>query len=182
MCATAVNAKSAGPFEAVLAEIRSEAATTRRVLDRIPEDKLDWRPHPKSMSLGQLGMHIAIVPGAVSKLLSEPEGNLNPDNFKNNPQPKNKAEILSTFDEGTKASEMFIGQLTPAGAAEAWTLKANGAPIFAQPRATVIRSILMNQIYHHRGQLSVYLRLLEVPVPSIYGPSADENPFAPKPA
>jgi uncharacterized damage-inducible protein DinB len=164
-------------FESIVNEFRHETATTKRVLDRIPADKLTWRPHPKSMSLGVLAMHIATVPGNIVNLIQTNEVELNPENF-TPPTPKNLAEIHSAMDRSAESAEKFLSELDDKTAYATWRLMSNGREIFAQPRIGVVRAIMLNHWYHHRGQLSVYLRLLNVPVPSIYGPSADENPFA----
>jgi uncharacterized damage-inducible protein DinB len=165
-------------FEPLLNEFQVEAACTRRVLERIPADKLSWRPHPRSMSLGQLAQHIAGVPGRFSEVIVKDHHEADPQNFANFPSPENLGALLATFDQGVRAGEDFLAGLTEAAALQDWTLMLGGKPIFTKPRMAVIRMIMLNHWYHHRGQLSVYLRLLDVPVPSIYGPSADENPFA----
>jgi uncharacterized damage-inducible protein DinB len=164
-------------FEPLVNEFRHETATTRRVLDKIPADKLAWQPHPKSMPLGVLAMHIATVPGNIANLLQPDEFELNPANFAP-PAPKDLAEIHSAMDRSAETVEKFLNGLDEETAFTTWRLMSKGRTILAQPRIGVVRSIMLNHWYHHRGQLSVYLRLLNVPVPSIYGPSADENPFA----
>lgn len=158
------------------AEFREEAKTTRRVLERVPADKLTWKPHPKSMSIGQLAMHIAVVPGRFVPNLHKNEHEVNPAAFQF-AQPASKDEVLTAFDQSTKDAGAFLEGLSEEDAQADWSLKANGRTIFTQPRLGVIRMIMLSHIYHHRGELAVYLRLLDVPVPSIYGPSADENPF-----
>ena len=161
----------------MLQEFHRESATTRRVLDRVPADKLDWTPHAKSMTIGKLANHIAGVPGGISRIAQDDVHEIDPAAFAP-PQPKDKKEILDAFESSAKAAEQFIESLTESQATATWRLRANGQEILAIPRVELIRNIMFNHLYHHRGQLSVYLRLLEVPVPSIYGPSADENPFA----
>jgi uncharacterized damage-inducible protein DinB len=163
--------------EVTAGEFRAEAQTTERVLQRVPKDKLTWKPHPTSLSLGQLALHIAAVPGRLAGMLEEDEVQVTPDAFKIN-EPKNTEEILSTFKESTRAAQNFFNTLSEEKAARSFTFKENGKTIFSQPRMAVARMIMMSHVYHHRGQLAVYLRMLDVPVPSIYGPSADENPFA----
>jgi uncharacterized damage-inducible protein DinB len=161
----------------MLSEFHRECATTRRVLDRVPADKLDWTPHAKSMTIGKLANHIASVPGGISRIAQNDVHQLDPAAF-GPAQPKDKAEILDAFESSKKTAEQFIENLTEAQATAIWRLKAQcGDEILAVPRIELIRNIMFNHLYHHRGQLSVYLRLLDVPVPSIYGPSADENPF-----
>jgi uncharacterized damage-inducible protein DinB len=159
------------------AEFREEARTTRRVLERIPADKLSWRPTAKSMSLGQLALHIAAVPGRFMANIKKTEHEVDPKAFKFE-EAKSTEEILAVFDQSVNDVGAYLDGLDEEQLRAAWTLKANGRPLFTKSRQDVVRMIMLSHIYHHRGQLSVYLRLLDVPVPSIYGPSGDENPFA----
>ena len=161
----------------VAAEFREEAQTTRRVLERVPADKLGWKPHQKSLSIGQLALHIAVLPGRFAPLLQKTVHEVNPANFQF-PQPASREEILAAFEQSTKDAGAFLESLDDANAQAQWTLTANGRTLFTRTRLGVIRMIMLSHVYHHRGELAVYLRLLDVPVPSIYGPSADENPFA----
>lgn len=163
--------------EPMLKEFRQEAAVTRRILDSVPADKLSWQPHPKSMSLGQLVIHIANVPGTFSYLLKGDQFEVDPNAFVPAP-PKDMDEVNTAFAASCKTAEEFLGNLTEDSARGNWKLLVNGKPVMSASRAEMIRSVMMNHLYHHRGQLSVYLRLLDVPVPAIYGRSADENPFA----
>jgi uncharacterized damage-inducible protein DinB len=161
--------------DSILMELDQEAKTTQRVLDRIPEDKLAWKPHPKSYSLGQLAMHLAAGQGRLAEIISKDTheiGNIT------QPQPGSKKEILDALSQNTATALGTLKKLDDSKLMAIWTLTKGGKVLVSAPRIGVIRSILMNHFYHHRGQLSVYLRLLDVPVPSIYGPSADENPFA----
>jgi uncharacterized damage-inducible protein DinB len=162
---------------ALLQEIETESKTTRRVLERVPADKFTWKPHQKSMSLGELALHIAKEPGHFAEAALADEfdfGGPHPGN----PQPATVADILSTHDNGLATVKGALNKLGDAGLQNMWTAKMNGATLMTMPKAGLMRMIVMNHIYHHRGQLSVYLRMLDVPVPSIYGPSADDNPFA----
>jgi len=163
-------------MEFVANEFRAEAKTTERVLAKVPNEKLTWRPHPKSLSLGQLALHIATVPGATARMLQKDEHEVNPDAFRFR-DPQSVEEIRHTFAESVKDAETFLSRLSDQQALGSFTLKAAGKHVFTQPRIGVVRMIMLSHLYHHRGQLSVYLRLLDVPVPSIYGPSADDNPF-----
>lgn len=160
--------------DAILMELDQEAKTTQRVLERIPEDKLAWKPHAKSSSLGKLAMHIARGQGYVADIankdIAEFTGAAPPD-------PTSRKEIMDAFAQSTAHAKEILAKMDDARLMATWTAKANGKVILSIPRIAFIRSVLMNHFYHHRGQLSVYLRLLDVPVPSIYGPSADENPF-----
>jgi len=162
--------------DAMLQEFREESALTKRLLDRIPADKLSWKPHPKSMSIGQLAIHIAGIPGAFARITQPDAFDLSRGNFVP-PQPKNLEEIQAAFSESVRAGEQCLAQLTEEKAQGNWRLMLKDKEIFTKPRVNVLRSLMMNHWYHHRGQLSVYLRLLEVPVPEIYGRSADESPF-----
>jgi uncharacterized damage-inducible protein DinB len=156
-------------------EIDQEAQTTKRVLDRIPDDKLAWRPHPRSRSLGQLALHIASAPGNVAALAMQ--DTVEAPNF-SQPEPKSRQEVLDTFSKSLESAKDTLKKMDDVRLTSMWSLTKNGKILMSVPRIGFLRSILMNHVYHHRGQLSVYLRMLDVPVPSIYGPSADENPFA----
>jgi uncharacterized damage-inducible protein DinB len=160
--------------DSFLQEMDQEAQTTKRVLDRVPADRLAWRPHPKSFSLGQLALHIASVPASVTAAAG-------PDTFEapgfSQAEPRNRQEILDTFGASLQSARENLKKMDDSCLCSTWTLTRNGKPLMTVPRVAFLRSVLMNHLYHHRGQLSVYLRMLEVPVPSIYGPSADENPF-----
>lgn len=160
----------------MLNEFREEAATTRRVLERVPADKLTWKPHRKSMSLGQLALHIASVPGSLARISQLDEFDVAQANF-DPPAPKDVEQIHAALQESIRAAEECLSSMSEQKAMGNWRLMTNGKQIFNRPRVEVIRSIMLNHWYHHRGQLSVYLRMLDVPVPVIYGRSADENPF-----
>ncbi|MGH9714964.1 MAG: DinB family protein [Candidatus Acidiferrales bacterium] len=161
--------------EAMWMELDQEAQTTKRVLERIPENKLGWKPHPRSFSLGQLALHIASVPGNVTAIASQ--DTVEAPNFVQ-AEAKSRQEVLDTFAKSLETAKDTLGKMDDARLMSTWTLTRNGKVVMAVPRVGFLRSVLLNHFYHHRGQLSVYLRMLEVPVPSIYGPSADENPFA----
>ncbi len=164
-------------FDALLAELEQEAVTTRRVLERVPSDRLTWRPHQKSMSLGQLAVHIANIPGNVAAMLSDDSFQINPGILDNRPQPASKPEILAALEQSLEQARDFLGALTAQSAATTFRMTAGPIELLAIPRIAAIRAIMLNHWYHHRGQMSVYLRLLNVPVPVIYGASADENPL-----
>jgi uncharacterized damage-inducible protein DinB len=160
--------------DTMLMEFDQEAQTTKRVLDRIPEDKLSWKPHAKSFSLGQLALHIASVPASVTAA-AVPD-TMEAPNF-SQPEPKSRQEVLDTFSKSLESARAALKNMDDARLNSTWSLTKNGKVLMSVPRIAFLRSILLNHNYHHRGQLSVYLRMLDVPVPSIYGPSADENPF-----
>ena len=160
--------------DAYIQELEQEAQTTRRVLERVPEDKLGWKPHEKSMSLGQLALHVATVPGSVAGMVSQSPFQL-PDMT---PAAATSAsELVPALDDSISKAKGALAGFDDASMAAIWTLQKGDQELMAAPRGAVLRSIMLNHWYHHRGQLAVYLRLLDVPVPSIYGPSADENPF-----
>jgi uncharacterized damage-inducible protein DinB len=164
-------------LEQMLGELRQESATTRRLLERVPDDKLDWRPHPKSMTLGQLALHVANIPGAVTGLVSQDEFDAANANF-NPPGATSLAELLTALDASLAGAEAYLTATSNDHAMKTFRLTNRGQEVFALPRAGVLRSIMLNHLYHHRGQLTVYLRTLDVQIPVIYGRSADENPFA----
>jgi uncharacterized damage-inducible protein DinB len=152
-----------------------EAEATRRLLNVIPEDKLDWRPHAKARTLGELAMHVACVPGNVAAL-----GNFDSKEagtFPEEPKATSRAQIIEEFETNLKRGKEIVAATDDARAMEMWSLTKDGATLISMPRTAFWRSILLNHYYHHRGQLSAYVRELDVPMPSIYGPSADVNPF-----
>ena len=162
-----------GMGEPLAAELKQEAATTRRLLERVPEDKLEWRPHDKSMTLGRLAGHVAELPSLLGPLLNAEEldfasGQYTPFNA------TSVAEILEKFDKNIEVGTEGLKGMTDESAFEKWRLRSGDHVIFEGPRAVVARGLVFNHVIHHRGQLSVYLRLLDVPLPSIYGPTADE--------
>jgi uncharacterized damage-inducible protein DinB len=161
----------------MVSEIQQEAVITKRVLERVPADKLTWKPHPKSMSLGQLALHIATTPGNLAKLAQADGLDVAQANF-DPPAARDTKEILTAHDASIKAAEEYLDSVSESAAMGNWRLTSKGKEVFAIPRVAMLRTIMFNHLYHHRGQLSVYLRLLDVPVPVIYGRSADENPFA----
>lgn len=162
-------------INAIVQELENEATTTRRVLERVPADKLAWKPHAKSMSLGELALHVAMSPGVICGWASQDVTQFTGEKM---PAPTSTEEILAAHDRSIETSKELLGQIGDAGLDKMWSAKAGDKTLMAMPKASLVRAIVMNHWIHHRGQLSVYLRLLDVPLPSIYGPSADENPFA----
>jgi len=162
---------------ALVAELEQEAASTRRVLERVPADRLDWQPHPKSMTLGQLALHVASIPGSIARLAQLDGLDAATRSFLA-PQPENAADLLPALEASLADAKSFLNGLNDEAAAAPWRLTVGEREVFTLPRLGVVRTLMLNHWYHHRGQLLVYLRLLEVPVPAVYGRSADENPFA----
>ncbi len=162
--------------DSLLMEFEQEAETTRKVLERVPGDKLGWKPHEKSMSLGQLALHVANTPGDLGGMAQLDEVEI-PD-FGEIPTVETTEALTASYEASLKKGRDFLDGLDDARATSTWKATKNGQELMAVPRIAIVRSLMFNHWYHHRGQLSVYLRLLDVPVPSIYGPSADENPFS----
>ena len=161
--------------DTITSELEREAVSTRNLLQLIPNDKLTWKPHETSMTLGILANHIATLPGGIAQV-----GTLDALDFENfTPplQPESTAALMAAFNEGVTQAVGIIGRMSDEDLMKNWSLKKGGNAIFSVPRAGLFRTILLNHLYHHRGQLSVYLRMLGFRMPSIYGPSADENPF-----
>ena len=162
-------------IEGLLQELEQEAQTTRRVLERVPENRLGWKPHDKSMSLGQLALHVATIPGAIAEISQQ-----SPFSVPQFTQPSaaSAAELIPALEQSVAKAREIVGSMDEADLAKTWRVVDGDREVMALPVRAVLRSIMLNHWYHHRGQLSVYLRQVGVPVPSIYGPSADENPFA----
>jgi len=160
--------------DTLLQELEQEAQTTRRVLERVPDAHLGWRPHAKSMTLGQLAMHIALVPGGVAEAAAQPsmQRPLFPQ-----PSPSSASELVPLLEDSIKRARKALEGLDDRALAATWRILDGEQEILAMPRVAFLRSIMLNHWYHHRGQLLVYLRLLNLSVPSVYGPTADENPF-----
>lgn len=160
--------------DALLPEYDHEMATTRRLLDRVPEAEFAWKPHEKSMSLGQLSGHLANIPTWCSAVLDATEFDLATADRRPR-QPESREALLNEFDTKVAAARASLVARTDAELLTPWTLRQGSYEIFTLPRISAIRSFVMNHSIHHRGQLSVYLRLKNVPLPSMYGPTADEQ-------
>lgn len=160
----------------MIAELENEAQATHRMLDRVPGDKLTWRPHPKSMTLGQLALHVATTCGSVSNFLEVEAFDVTDADF-TPAQPESKEEIMTKFVEAQATAKQRLEALDNERAMSDWKLTKGGDELWSLPKIALARTLMFNHLYHHRGQLSVYLRLLDVPVPVTYGRSADENPF-----
>src|SRR6185369_6765316 len=162
--------------DGLLQELENEARTTRRVLERVPNEHLAWRPHDKSRTLGELALHIATIPGSIAHIVtsaSEFQARQITDAKLND-----ASELVPAIDDSIAKAKAKLGGMDDSTIMETWRMMNGDREIFAAPRIGVLRTVMLNHWYHHRGQLSVYLRELDVPLPSIYGPSADENPFA----
>jgi len=159
--------------DALLAEFDHETATTRRLLERIPDERLTWKPHEKSMSLGGIATHLANIPNWGTMILDDPSFDL--ASAPPNQEAKgSRAEVLTAFEAAIKTARAKMDK-TDAEYLAHWVLKRGGQEMFTMPRAAAFRTFVLYHLVHHRGQLSVYLRLNDVPVPAIYGPSADEG-------
>jgi predicted dithiol-disulfide oxidoreductase (DUF899 family)/uncharacterized damage-inducible protein DinB len=176
-CCSSEAEKSRKMMEPTIGEYESEIEITRRILNRVPADKLTWKPHDKSMTLGQLAHHIATIPDGVSALAQRDGFDVSQAKFVP-PQPKDLDEVLTTFEAAVVEGGKRLRSMTDEQAMAPWTMTAGDRVVFTVPRAGIVRTIMLNHWYHHRGQLSVYLRMLDLPVPVVYGRSADENPFA----
>lgn len=161
-------------IEGLLQELDQEAQTTRRVLERVPADRLGWKPHDRSMSLGQLALHVATIPGAIAEISQTSPC---PIPQFTHPSASSAEELVPALEQSVARAKQILGGMDPASLSNMWRIVDGDKEVLALPVGTVLRSIMLNHWYHHRGQLAVYLRQLEVPVPSMYGPSADENPF-----
>jgi uncharacterized damage-inducible protein DinB len=158
-----------------LQELEQEAQTTGRVLERVPDAHLDWRPHPKSYSLGQLALHVAQIPVLVATLAMQSPAT--PPAFVQE-RAARSADLLPALRASVATAKSTLASVGDAAMHETWRLVAGDRELMAMPRGAFLRAVMLNHWYHHRGQLVVYLRQLDVPIPSVYGPSADENPFA----
>ncbi len=159
--------------EMMLAEFEQEAQTTRKFLERLPEEKLTWKPHEKSMTAGQLALHIAGTPAQVLEM-GVPDFVPMPN--PSNPQPESVAEVLAAHDYSVEHVRKVLPTITDERMQQTWSIRHEGQDLMAMPRMGFLRSILLNHWYHHRGQFGVYLRLMGCLVPSSYGPSGDEMP------
>jgi uncharacterized damage-inducible protein DinB len=157
-----------------LAEFEAQAPITRKFLERLPEDKLTWKPHEKSMTAGQLAFHLATVPGGIVRFVGSNPAQA-PEKF-NFPQPASRDEILKAFDESVATVRSVLPTYNDAAMNETWRLMAGDKELFAVPRGGFLRDVMLSHWYQHRGQFSVYLRLLNIAVPASWGPSADEPP------
>ena len=164
-----------GQIDGLVQELEQEAEITRRVLERVPDEHLGWKPHPKARTLGELAFHVASVPGGVAEFASQPKAEA--------PQfpeqsPGSASDLVPMLDESIARAKRILQGAGDASLSETFRVMKGEQEIFAAPRGAFLRSIMLNHWYHHRGQLTTYLRAVGVAIPPIYGPSADENPFA----
>jgi uncharacterized damage-inducible protein DinB len=175
MSADPVSSSRSSAATSLATELARESKATRRVLERVPMDKLDWSPHPKAMTLGQLAVHVAGIPGNMANMArgegfdaaSRPQG---PP-----AQPEAGTDFVAKLDSGVAAAQDILGGWSDEEAGALWRLSSGDREVFAIPRTQMVRTMLLNHWYHHRGQLSLYLRMLDVAVPAVYGRSADES-------
>src|SRR5215510_11214197 len=160
--------------QSLLSEFEAQAPITRRFIERLPEDKYGWKPHEKSMTAGQLAYHLAFVPGGVVRLVN---ANPTPEPNFNFPQPTNRQQLLKVFDESVATVRAELAKASDAHMDETWRLNFGGKEVLAQARGLFLRDVMLSHWYQHRGQFSVYLRILNIPVPASWGPSADEPPL-----
>jgi uncharacterized damage-inducible protein DinB len=165
-----------GLSDALLPEFDQEMANTRKTLERVPDNKFDWKPHEKSFPMGGLSTHLANLPSWASVTIDQDSLDLAPNGEVVRMSPlKSRAEVLEMFDKNVVTARAAIAGASDEHLFKPWTLLSNGKTILTLPRVACLRSFVMNHIIHHRAQLGVYLRLNDIPVPSIYGPSADEG-------
>jgi uncharacterized damage-inducible protein DinB len=157
-------------------DLENELATTRRVLERVADEHWDWKPHEKSKSLGDLATHVAEIPFLASLVLTRDEFDAAGADRWPNGAPTNREQLLAAWDAATAAVSSAIGTVPADGWGNTWTLRAGDQVFLSMPRAAALRGLGISHLVHHRAQLTVYLRLLNIPVPSVYGPSADEGP------
>jgi uncharacterized damage-inducible protein DinB len=162
--------------ETILPEFDREMANTRKVLERVPEDKMDWKAHPKSNTIGWNANHLTEIPGWVEGTLTQPSWDFAPTEGEQyqSPNAKTRRELLEVFDRNVAAARKAIAAVKDEETMQPWSLLQGGKPLFTMPRAAVIRGFVLNHLIHHRAILCVYLRLNDIPVPGLYGPSGDE--------
>jgi uncharacterized damage-inducible protein DinB len=157
-------------------ELDQEARTTRRVLERIPEDRLAWKPHPKSMSMGQLAMHVATLSGEIAKISTRPSFDV--DTPIPRPEATSLRELTTALDRSLATAKEILGGTDDAALQSPWKMTKGGREVASMTRGSLLRTVMLNHWYHHRAQLLVYLRLTGAKVPAVCGASADENPMA----
>ncbi|MDP3717348.1 MAG: DinB family protein [Acidobacteriota bacterium] len=162
-------------IDVLLPEFDREMGQTRKVLDRVP-DQFDWRPHPTSMTLGRLAEHLTEMPLWATTTMALSELDMTTPRPADYKSPATRAEVLAMFDAHLKTARANLVNKTDGEFDAPWKLKAGGQEVFTMPKASVLRAFVLNHMVHHRGQMTVYLRMLGVKIPSLYGPSGDERP------
>lgn len=163
--------------ESMLPEFDQEMASTRKTLERVPDDKFAFKPHEKSGALGWLAGHVAMMPIWLTTTIKQDSLDIAPVGREpvKLPEVKNRQDLLDVFDKSVAEARPALAGISDEDLMKPWSLLQGGQPIFTMPRISVIRSVVLNHMIHHRGQLTVYLRLNDIPVPGLYGPSADET-------
>src|SRR3954451_8546558 len=157
----------------IVGELEQESQATRRVLERVPEDKLGWKPHPKSMSLGQLAMHVANLPGVIAEVSTAPSFDVSTPVPR--PEADSTAQVLETFEASMGRARKILAAMDDAKLSSPWRMMHGDRELWSIPRGAFLRSVMLNHWYHHRGQLTVYLRQTGALLPAVYGDSADER-------
>ncbi|MSR56454.1 MAG: DinB family protein [Planctomycetaceae bacterium] len=165
--------------DTILPEFDQEMASTRKVLERIPDDKLEWKAHPKSRTIGWNANHLVELPGWVEGTLTHSSFDVAPVDGEpyETPRLASRKAILEVFDQNVASARKALKSVSDAAMKENWSLLQGGKPLMTMPRSAVIRSFVLNHCIHHRAHLCVYLRLNDIPVPGMYGPSGDEPPM-----
>ncbi|MBI1224547.1 MAG: hypothetical protein GC192_04870 [Bacteroidetes bacterium] len=158
-----------------LPELDHEQISARKLLERVPADQLNWQPHPKALTLGQLALHVATIPGRIARFADD--GETAASILVGHPQPTSKDEILAGFEKSPADAKSVLEAADGNWESQNWSLTHEGATLMTIPRPLFLRLFMLNHWFHHRGELTTYLRTLDVKIPSVYGPSADENPF-----
>lgn len=161
----------------LLAELEQESATTRRLLEHVPADKLSWKPTDVSMTLGELALHVVGIPRVFATFMEKDRIDVAEVKFGSRPVPKTVDELVPALENSLSEVTRIMSSWSEEYATATWRFTNGDKDLVVGPRATLFRTLGMNHLYHHRGQLSLYLRLLGGPVPSVYGPTADESPF-----
>lgn len=165
--------------QSMLPEFDQEMQSTRKVLERVPDDKWDWKPHEKSGTVGWYAWHISNLPGWTTMTIKVNELDVAPKNGAGpaQPKPENRQQALAQFDKDVAEGRAALSTVSDADMMANWSLLMGGQTLFTMPRVAVLRGMVMNHLIHHRGQLTVYFRMLDIPVPGLYGPSGDEKDF-----
>ena len=162
--------------QSLLAEFEQELVATKNLLEVLPENRLNWQPHEKAMTLGQLAFHVAIIPFRYLNFAKD--GQVEVDVIIDHPIPETKAQIMQSLEQSASNTQAILSEVSQPWFEQEWQLLKSGNAIAVMPRMAFIRAFVFNHWYHHRGELATYLRILDVKLPSIYGPTADVNPFA----